>query len=156
MTDIEINKIIEKLRKCGKSSYYVAQKTGLSNSTLSNWLTGKTKPTPANIAILERFLCEEEIGDNNKCDEISDSVQKITHNSGVVVTGRNTVGDIDNRQYHAPSPDAILQEDARPEKDNAAKDILIGQQKELIEQQKELIDQQKTLINQLMETAKTR
>lgn len=50
------NNIVERLRNCGKTPYFIAKSTGLSNSSIANWLNGKTFPTPANIAILEHFL----------------------------------------------------------------------------------------------------
>ena len=56
MTDNKELEIIKKLKECGKSAYYIAKKTGLSNSSIANWLNGKTSPNPANIAILEHFF----------------------------------------------------------------------------------------------------
>ena len=56
MADNKKNNIVERLRNCGKTPYFIAKSTGLSNSSIANWLSGKTFPTPANIAILEHFL----------------------------------------------------------------------------------------------------
>ncbi|HIZ85954.1 MAG TPA: helix-turn-helix domain-containing protein [Candidatus Coprenecus stercoravium] len=92
MTDNKELEIIKKLKECGKSSYYIAKKTGLSNSSIANWLNGKTSPNPANIAILEHFF------------EIEDGKGSNNINAGVI--SHSTVNQ-DNRSYYSDSPDVL-------------------------------------------------
>lgn len=71
MTDNEIDKIIEKLIKSPLSGYYIAKKTCITETTISNYRKKLTRPTAANAKLLEYFFSKEKdggqsiIGNNN-------------------------------------------------------------------------------------------
>lgn len=54
MTDIQEEKILERLREKNIVPHQIAKATGLSDSTIKNYITGKTKPTKTNS--LHRLL----------------------------------------------------------------------------------------------------
>ena len=121
MTDNKELEIIKRLKECGKSAYYIAKKTGLSNSSIANWLNGKTSPNPANIAILEHFF------------EMEDSKGSNNINAGVI--SHSTVNQ-DNRSYYSDSPDVIIE----------TKEGIIKSQEERIKSQEERIKSQEERI----------
>ena len=96
MADNKKNNIVERLRNCGKTPYFIAKSTGLSNSSIANWLSGKTFPTPANIAILEHFLQGIESVDK-KDNSDKDALNALAHmneilaesNKGLVESNRS-------------------------------------------------------------------
>ena len=96
MTDIEKEKILECLQNCKLTINQIARQTGLSNSTLKNYIEGKTKPNKANLTILKLFFSEK----NAICSE---------KNENSILTGNVIDSNIhqDNRQYYSDSPDVL-------------------------------------------------
>lgn len=128
MLDSEVIDIITKLKNCGHTSYYIAKKTGLSNSSIANWINGKTRPNPANIAILERFFDIECKGSQNI-------------NAGII--NHSTVTQ-DNRQYYSDSPDVL-----RSEIDKL--DRIIAEKEERIKEKDSQIKEKDSQIKALLE-----
>ena len=93
MIDIQVEKILKKLRESQTPLNQIAKITGLSNSTLKNYVDGKTKPNKANISILEMYF--------------SENFGNFSQNNGNVVVGKDNNGNIDNRQYYSDSPDVL-------------------------------------------------
>lgn len=93
MTDIQVEKILKKLRESQTPLNQIAKITGLSNSTLKNYVDGKTKPNNANISILEMYF--------------SENFRNFSQNNGNVVVGKDNNGNIDNRQFYSDSPDVL-------------------------------------------------
>lgn len=54
MTDLQVEKIIKMLQESSYTNYYIAKKTGLSNSTLKNYKEKKTKLT--NVLLSTKIL----------------------------------------------------------------------------------------------------
>lgn len=96
MTDTEKEKILECLQNCKLTINQIAKQTGLSNSTLKNYIEGKTKPNKANLTILKLFFSEK----NAICSE---------KNENSTLTGNVIDSNIhqDNRQYYSDSPDVL-------------------------------------------------
>ena len=153
MTDIQANKILEKLRKGIFSNYYVAKKTGFSPSSLANWRSGKSKPTPANIAMLEYFFdTEMQKSDNNAIN------QSIMGSNNIIsqAQGKGSVSNIDNRQYNGGSVGIPPIEIGDKDKLLLEKDKLIAEKDERIREKderiRELIEEKlelKQIINEL-------
>jgi len=98
LTDIQIEKILEVLKRSEITAYKISKDTGITQSTLSNYRRGKTFPTQANASILQHYF------NINFADCSGDFSQ----NSNSVVLGNNTkAGNIDNRQYYLESPDVL-------------------------------------------------
>lgn len=93
MADLQIEKILNKLRETDIPLNQIAKVTKLSNSTLKNYIEGKTKPNKANLSILEMYFAENS--------------GNISQNNGNVVVGNDNNGNIDNRQYYSDSPDVL-------------------------------------------------
>ena len=93
MTDAEIEKILKKLRESKVSLNKISKATGLSNSTLKNYVEGKTKPTKANLSVLETYF--------------SDNFGDFSQNSGNMVVGNNKNCSIEQKQYYSDSPDVL-------------------------------------------------
>ena len=93
MTDTEVEKILKKLREAKVSLNKISKATGLSNSTLKNYVDGVTKPTKANFSVLEAYFSEN-LGDFSK-------------NSGNMVVGNNKNCSIEQKQYYSNSPDVL-------------------------------------------------
>ena len=140
MTDNKDIEIIKKLKECGKSAYYIAKKTGLSNSSIANWLNGKTSPNPANIAILEHFF------------EMEDSKGSNNINAGVI--SHSTVNQ-DNRSYYSDSPDVLRAEIDRLDQIIETKEGIIKSQEERIKSQEERIKSQEERIKSQEERIKS-
>ena len=132
MTDNKELEIIKKLKECGKSAYYIAKKTGLSNSSIANWLNGKTSPNPANIAILEHFF------------EMEDSKGSNNINAGVISHSTN-------RSYYSDSPDVLRAEIDRLDQIIETKEGIIKSQEERIKSQEERIKSQEERIDKLLD-----
>ena len=97
LTENQIKKIVDALKKCDISSYEIAKKTRITQATIGNYRKGKTIPTQANAIILKQFLGID--FDEKKSD--------FSQNKGSVVIGHDNHGDIDNRQYYSDSPDVL-------------------------------------------------
>ncbi len=93
MTDLQIEKILKKLRDTNIPLNQISKATNLSNSTLKNYIEGKTKPNKANLSILEMYF--------------SENSEVFSKNNGNVVVGNDNNGNIDNRQYYSDSPDVL-------------------------------------------------
>ena len=93
MADLQIEKIINKLRETEIPLNQIAKSTKLSNSTLKNYIEGKTKPNKANLSILEMYFAENS-GNSSQI-------------YGNVVVGNDNNGNIDNRHYYSDSPDVL-------------------------------------------------
>ena len=93
MADTQTEKILKKLRETKTPLNQIAKITGLSNSTLKNYIEGKTNPNKANISILEMYF--------------SENSGNFSQNNGNVVVGNDNNGNIDNRQYYSDSPDVL-------------------------------------------------
>ena len=123
MPDKQKEKILTMLRNTKIPFSHISKATGLSASTLKNYVDGKTKPTKANITILDIYF-----------SQFSD---KNSQMQGNVVVGNDNNGHIDNRQYYSDSPDVlraqidileerIKEKDAQiKEKDAQIKDLLV-------------------------------
>ena len=96
MADTQTEKILKKLRETKTPLNQIAKITGLSNSTLKNYIEGKTNPNKANISILEMYFSEN-----------SGNFSQNSGNTGNVVVGNDNNGNIDNRQYYSDSPDVL-------------------------------------------------
>lgn len=97
MTDLQIEKILTILKNTELSLYRISKDTGLSYSTLRNYINGDTKPTKANISTLKAYFERKSVENSNKNSQIN----------GNVVVGNDNNGNIDNRQYYSDSPDVL-------------------------------------------------
>lgn len=93
MTDIQEEKILKRLREKNIVPHQIAKATGLSDSTIKNYITGKTKPTKTNLEAINRYFQNANIG-----------------NSNVIITNVNNSGYIDSRVYSSESPDVLKHE----------------------------------------------
>ena len=115
MTDTQKEKILTLLRKRNVTLNKISKATGISNSTLKNYVEGKTIPTPANFSVLEMYF--------------SQFSEKNSQMQGNVVVGNDNNGHIDNRQYYSESPDVLraqidILEERIKEKDAQIKELL--------------------------------
>ena len=51
------NRYEELLKKAGKTSYQVSKDTGIAQSTLSDWKSGRSKPKVEKLKILADYFC---------------------------------------------------------------------------------------------------
>lgn len=93
MPDKQKEKILTMLRNTKIPFNHISKATGLSASTLKNYVDGKTKPTKANITILDIYFHQFS--------------EKNSQTQGNVVVGNDNNGHIDNRQYYSDSPDVL-------------------------------------------------
>ncbi|MDR3046114.1 MAG: hypothetical protein LBU51_00685 [Bacteroidales bacterium] len=59
MIDIQVEEILEILQKSTLTNYYIAQKTGFSQSSIGNWREGRVKISPINAKVLQYFFEDE-------------------------------------------------------------------------------------------------
>lgn len=97
MTDLQIEKILTILKNTELSLYRISKDTGLSYSTLKNYVNGSTNPTKANISTLKAYFEKKSVENGDKNSKMN----------GNVVVGNDNNGNIDNRQYYSDSPDVL-------------------------------------------------
>ena len=96
MSENQEEKIIETLINSPLSSYYIAKKTGISAQSIINYRNKSTKPTAANIKLLEYFF-KDEYSINNTIN---------SGNGNQIINANGSVTD-DNRQFYSDSPDVL-------------------------------------------------
>lgn len=96
MSENQEEKIIETLINSPLSSYYIAKKTGISAQSIINYRNKSTKPTAANIKLLEYFF-KDEYSINNT----------INSGNGNQIINANGSVTADNRQFYSDSPDVL-------------------------------------------------
>ena len=129
MTDIQEEKILERLREKNIVPHQIAKATGLSDSTIKNYITGKTKPTKTNLEAISRYFQNANIG-----------------NSNVIITNVNNSGYIDSRVYSSESPDVLKHEISKLDS------IIVDKEEQvrtLTEQVRTLTEQVRTLTSSL-------
>ena len=94
MTDSQREKILTMLKETDIPFKHISDATGLSASTLKNYVEDKTKPTKANLTILDLYFSQ--ISEKN-------SKNQITGNNNII--GDNS--QIDMRSYNSDSPDVL-------------------------------------------------
>lgn len=57
-----VDEAIKMLISCGLSNYRIAKETGISPTTLTNYRTGRTKPTAANARMIIQYLSNRPAG----------------------------------------------------------------------------------------------
>lgn len=104
MTDNQEEKILNWLIESNLSSYYVSKKTGISAQSIINYRNRSTKPTPANVKLLEYFFNEETAKKNREITEtsIAGSGNQMINSNGDISNST-----FDNRQYYSDSPDVL-------------------------------------------------
>ncbi|MCQ2959576.1 MAG: helix-turn-helix domain-containing protein [Bacteroidales bacterium] len=128
MIENQEEKILKKLRNSNIIPHKIAKATGLSDSTIKNYITGATKPTPANLKILENYF------NNSKIE------------NSVIVNNINNSGYIDSRIYDSNSPDVLKAEISKLDSIIADKE---DQVRTLTDQVRTLTDQVRTLTSSL-------
>ncbi len=75
MTGREIGELIEKLIESPFTSYYISQKTGITEQTIFNYRRKKTVPTQANAKLLGYFFRDELLNKIQKKIEKNEEIQ---------------------------------------------------------------------------------
>lgn len=117
VTDTEIEKVLIKLRETKVSLNKISKATQISNSTLKNYVDGKTKPTTAKLLALKAYFSEEN-GSSSQNE-----------------------GNIDNRQYRKDNPDVLNATIEMLEERIKEKDVQIKEKDAQIKDLHEIIKQ---------------
>lgn len=97
-----INTVVNKLKNSKLTSYYIAQKTEITEATIGNYRKGNTSPTAANAKILEYFFSEME--EKNKGIIHGSIVEaNATTNQSIVGDSNIQTGDNSKINYHNDS-----------------------------------------------------